>query len=92
MAERVYTISEALEILKNSLKQTGLKRANVTVNGHNLTPLKSGALVRDLLAGGFGEFVTEAERAYRYSHRPGCYSWVTVEHGDDRINLFYDLK
>ncbi|MDR9788381.1 MAG: hypothetical protein RJR37_14260 [Peptococcaceae bacterium MAG4] len=41
MAERVYTISEALEILKNSLEQTGLKRVNVTVNGHNLTPLKS---------------------------------------------------
>ncbi|MDR9788380.1 MAG: hypothetical protein RJR37_14255 [Peptococcaceae bacterium MAG4] len=36
--------------------------------------------------------MTEAEQAYQYSHRPGRYSWVTVEHRNDRINLFYDLE
>ncbi|MCL6559885.1 MAG: hypothetical protein K6U74_14050 [Firmicutes bacterium] len=92
MAERVYTVREALEILKSALERCGLGRVDVSINGHDLTPMESVALVRDLLAGGFGEIVTEAERAYQYSCRPGRYSWVTVAHGDDRISLFYELQ
>lgn len=92
MAERVCSVSEALEILKNSLERYGLGRVNISINGHNLTPVQSGSLVRDLIAGGFGDRVTEAGQVYQYSNLPGQYSWVTVEQGGDRINLFYDLQ
>lgn len=91
MAERVYTVGEALEILKCSLKRCGLDRTSVNINTHNLNQAESWVLARDLLAGGFGEAVFEAGKTFEYGFRPGCYSWLTVEQGNDRINLFYDL-
>jgi hypothetical protein len=91
MENRVYNISEALELLKSSLERCGLESVNISINGHDLTPVKSGDLVRDLIVGGFGERVSEAGQTFRYSQRQGHYSWVTVEQGGDRINLFYNL-
>lgn len=81
MAERAYTIIEALEILKSSLERCGLARMSININTHNLTPAKSWALVRDLLAGGFGDAVLEAGQTFQYGFRPGSYSWLTVEQG-----------
>lgn len=92
MAKRVYTVREALEILRRSLEQSGLEQVNITVNSHGLTTEESGAMVQDLLANGFGETVTEAGQDYEYPHQPGRYSWVTVAQGDDEVNLFYNLE
>lgn len=92
MAERVYTVSEALEILKGALRRCGLRQADVTISEHNLTSVESCATARNLIIGGFGNIVIEEKQKYRYPHRPGRYSWVTVEQGVDKINLFYDLQ
>lgn len=92
MSERVYTISEALAILKSSLERCGLDRTSININTHNLTLVKIWVLARDLLAGGFGDAIFEAGETFEYGFRPGCYSWLTVEHGNDRINLFYNLE
>jgi len=92
MAKRVYTVSEALAILRRSLARCGLEQVNITVSSHGLTTEKSGSLAQDLLADGFGKSVTEAGETYEYSHQPGCYSWRTVAQGDDQVNLFYNLE
>ena len=92
MTERDYSVREALDILRRSLGRFGMEQVNVTVNSHGLSPEKSGAMVMDLLANGFGQNVTQADRAYEYSFQPGHFSWVTVQQGDDRINLFYNLQ
>lgn len=92
MEKSVPTVNEALEILRNSLERCGLEKVNISVSSHGLTSTESGALVKDLLANGFGETVTEAGQVYDYLHQPGRYSWVTVAQGNDLVNLFYNLE
>lgn len=90
MKDRGYTLREALAILKGTLEMYGLDRTFISINSHKLTPAKSGSLARDLIIGGFGHNVRHGQE-YKYSHRSGRYSWITVEQGDDNINLFYEL-
>lgn len=79
MTERDYTVREALDILRKSLVRFGMDQVNVTVDSHGLSSEKSGALVQDLLADGFGENITKAGQAHEYSFQPGHFSWVSVE-------------
>lgn len=87
----IFTVSEALEVLKGALRQHGLDSVNVTISSHGLTREQSERLAGDIFAGGFGQKVSTAKEPVRYQGREGLFSWFTVEEDSDVINLFFNL-
>ena len=87
----IVKVSEALEVLKDALRQHGLDHVNVSISSHGLTQEQSGSMARDIFAGGFGKKVSAAKEPVQYQGREGWFSWISVEQDSDVINLFFNL-
>lgn len=85
------TVSEALEVLKDSLRQHGLDHVNISISSHGLTQEQSDTMARNIFDGGFGKKVSAAQAPVQYQGREGWFSWITVEQDSDVINLFFNL-
>ena len=93
MENKIYTVGEAMEILRGSLERCGLESGHlyITVSGHRLKRLKTVAVMQEIINGGFGENVIGENGTHRSSCRSGYYSWAEISKGMDKINLYYDL-
>ncbi|MDO7787897.1 hypothetical protein [Desulforamulus aquiferis] len=84
-------LNQALASLNEALLESG-ERTDVAINYHRLAPLQCLLLAREIIMSGFGTKVIEDNKLRRYSHKPGAFSWITIQQDNIKICLFYDFK